>query len=71
MEIPRHWRLQKKRYQMSAESCPECGSIIFATRSKCSNCTYISNAYRDTFDNYSSNQIINEKLIRDEIIAIK
>jgi len=71
MEIPRYWRLQKKLYQMSTELCSECGSIMFSMRSKCSNCTSISNTYPNTANNISEYQVINEKLIRNEFVATK
>lgn len=37
MEIARHWRLQKNRYQLVGEICPD-GHKIFPPRDVCSQC---------------------------------
>lgn len=37
MEIPRHWRLQRQRYNLVGEQC-ECGEKIFPPRDICPNC---------------------------------
>jgi len=37
MELSRHWRMQKIRYQLVGERCPECGPI-FPPRDVCPKC---------------------------------
>ena len=38
MEIPRHWRLKKQRYNLVGEVCPHCEAKIFPPRDVCPNC---------------------------------
>ena len=38
MEVPRHWRLQKQRYQLIGEECPHCKALIFPARDICLRC---------------------------------
>ncbi|MEJ5202035.1 MAG: hypothetical protein WHV66_07340 [Anaerolineales bacterium] len=38
MEIPRHWRLRKQRYQMLGETCSRCGEKSFPGRAICPRC---------------------------------
>ncbi len=43
MEIPRHWRLRKQRYQLLGESCPYCGAKNFPGRPFCPHCQEAEN----------------------------
>jgi len=38
MEIPRHWRLRKQRYNLVGEVCPHCDAKLFPPRDVCSEC---------------------------------
>jgi len=38
MDIARHWRLRKQRYQMLGEVCPHCDAKIFPPRDICPDC---------------------------------
>ncbi len=38
MEIPRHWRLKKQRYNLIGEVCPHCEAKIFPPRDVCPHC---------------------------------
>ncbi len=38
MEIPRHWRLKKQRYNLVGEVCPHCDTKIFPPRDICPSC---------------------------------
>ena len=38
MEIPRHWRLKKQRYELVGEECPHCSFKIFPPRDVCPDC---------------------------------
>jgi len=38
MEIPRHWRIRKQRYQLAGEICNQCGTPMFPSRAVCPNC---------------------------------
>jgi len=38
MEIPRHWRLKKQRYNLIGEVCPHCSAKIFPPRDVCPQC---------------------------------
>ena len=38
MEVPRHWRLKKQRYQLIGEICPHCEEKIFPPRDICPGC---------------------------------
>ncbi|NPV75473.1 MAG: hypothetical protein HPY59_03765 [Anaerolineae bacterium] len=38
MEVPRHWRLQKQRYALVGEACPQCQEKIFPPREVCPYC---------------------------------
>jgi uncharacterized OB-fold protein len=38
MEIPRHWRLQRQRYTLTGEICPNCDIKIFPDRDVCPDC---------------------------------
>jgi len=38
MEIPRHWRLRKQRYNLTGEVCPHCDAKIFPPRDVCPEC---------------------------------
>jgi uncharacterized OB-fold protein len=38
MEIPRHWRLQKQRYGLVGEVCPQCNAKLFPPRDICPEC---------------------------------
>ena len=38
MEIPRHWRLQKQRYGLVGEVCPQCNTKLFPPRDICPEC---------------------------------
>jgi len=38
MEIPRHWRLKKQRYNLVGEICPHCEVKIFPPRDVCPEC---------------------------------
>ena len=38
MEIPRHWRLKKQRYNLVGEVCPHCDAKIFPPRDICPEC---------------------------------
>ncbi len=38
MEIPRHWRLKKQRYNLTGEVCPHCDAKLFPPRDVCPEC---------------------------------
>ena len=38
MEIPRHWRIRKQRYQLAGEICNQCGTAMFPSRAVCPSC---------------------------------
>jgi uncharacterized OB-fold protein len=38
MEIPRHWRLRKQRYNLVGEVCPHCEAKLFPPRDVCPEC---------------------------------
>ncbi len=38
MEIPRHWRIRKQRYQLAGSVCNECGYRSFPPRTVCPQC---------------------------------
>ena len=38
MEISRHWRLKKQRYQLVGEVCPHCEAKLFPPRDICPDC---------------------------------
>jgi hypothetical protein len=38
MEIPRHWRLRKQRYNLVGEVCPHCDAKLFPPRDVCPEC---------------------------------
>ena len=38
MEIPRHWRLRKQRYNLTGEVCPHCEAKLFPPRDVCPEC---------------------------------
>lgn len=38
MEVSRHWRLQKQRYQLVGETCDHCGVKLFPPRDLCLEC---------------------------------
>jgi hypothetical protein len=38
MEISRHWRLRRQRYELTGEECPHCGFKIFPPRDVCPDC---------------------------------
>ncbi len=38
MEIPRHWRLRKQRYNLVGEVCPHCQAKLFPPRDVCPEC---------------------------------
>lgn len=38
MEIPRHWRLKKERYNLVGEVCPHCDMKLFPPRDICPEC---------------------------------
>ncbi len=38
MDISRHWRLKKQRYQLVGEICPNCSEKIFPPRDICPDC---------------------------------
>jgi len=38
MEIPRHWRLKRQRYQLVGEVCPHCEAKLFPPRDICPEC---------------------------------
>jgi uncharacterized OB-fold protein len=38
MEISRHWRLKKQRYNLIGEVCPHCSAKIFPPRDVCPQC---------------------------------
>lgn len=38
MEIPRHWRLKKQRYDLVGEVCPHCEAKLFPPRDVCPEC---------------------------------
>src|SRR5205085_187635 len=38
MEISRNWRLQKQRYGLVGEVCPQCDAKMFPPRDVCLNC---------------------------------
>lgn len=38
MEISRHWRLKKQRYNLVGEVCPHCEAKIFPPRDVCPEC---------------------------------
>lgn len=38
MEISRHWRLKKQRYNLIGSVCPDCGRPEFPPREVCSGC---------------------------------
>ena len=39
IEIARHWRLNRQRYQLIGEVCPECGNKMFPPRDVCPECS--------------------------------
>ncbi len=45
MEVPRHWRLKKQRYQLIGENCPHCGEKIFPPRDICPNSSCGKNTF--------------------------
>ena len=42
MEVPRHWRLRKQRYQLQGEVCNNCEAKIFPPRPVCPSCGEIT-----------------------------
>ena len=38
MEVSRHWRLNKERYSLVGEVCPNCGIKLFPPRDVCLEC---------------------------------
>ena len=40
MEIPRHWRLKKQRYDLIGEVCSRCDEKVFPPRDVCPECGY-------------------------------
>jgi uncharacterized protein len=38
MEVSRHWRLQKQRYELVGETCDSCGVKLFPPRDVCLEC---------------------------------
>jgi hypothetical protein len=38
MEVSRHWRLQKQRYELVGETCEACGVKLFPPRDVCLEC---------------------------------
>ncbi|MBN2047610.1 MAG: hypothetical protein JW750_07210 [Anaerolineaceae bacterium] len=38
MEVARHWRLNKVRYQLQGSTCPVCGTKHFPARPVCTAC---------------------------------
>lgn len=38
MEVPRYWRMNKQRYALVGETCPNCHAPIFPARVVCPNC---------------------------------
>ncbi|PID86596.1 MAG: transcriptional regulator [Chloroflexi bacterium] len=38
MEVSRHWRLQKQRYELVGETCDACGTKLFPPRDVCLEC---------------------------------
>lgn len=38
MEVSRHWRLNKQRYTLVGEVCPQCEHKLFPPRDICPNC---------------------------------
>ena len=38
MEVPRHWRMRKIRYQLQGEVCPNCDAKVFPPRPVCPSC---------------------------------
>lgn len=38
MEIPRHWRMRKQRYQLAGAICQQCENMIFPPRAVCVQC---------------------------------
>ena len=38
MEVSRHWRLQKQRYELVGETCDNCGVKLFPPRDVCLEC---------------------------------
>jgi len=38
MNVPRNWRLQQQRYQLTGEICDKCGTPIFPARDVCPEC---------------------------------
>jgi len=38
VEVPRHWRMRKQRYQLQGEVCSNCGAKVFPPRPVCPHC---------------------------------
>ncbi len=38
MEVPRYWRLQRARYRLEGNICPNCGQKHFPARLVCPGC---------------------------------
>jgi uncharacterized OB-fold protein len=39
MEVPRHWRIKKQRYQLMGSQCPDCKEVSFPPRDICPRCS--------------------------------
>lgn len=39
MQIPRHWRLQGQRYNLTGTVCTVCGNVTFTERPVCVRCS--------------------------------
>jgi len=38
MEVPRHWRMRKQRYQLQGDVCSSCDAKVFPPRPVCPHC---------------------------------
>ncbi|RPI87477.1 MAG: hypothetical protein EHM41_04810 [Chloroflexi bacterium] len=42
MSVSNHWRLKAERYRLEGARCPTCGELSFPPRSRCQQCTSVS-----------------------------
>ena len=45
IEIVRHWRVKKQRYQLAGTVCNDCGHKMFPPREVCPECARIEQSY--------------------------
>lgn len=61
MEISRHWRIRKERYNMVGGACPNCEFKTFPAREICPNCghgSHISLNVNDSENVYAQSVVV-------------